>query len=331
MILTTPWVIFLIPFVLILVYGMKKINKPSSLRFPSVDLVSSLNQTWKTRLIRLPFYFRLLAMVLFILALAGPRSVSKETMFKSEGIDIVLTMDASGSMMAEDFTIKKKRTNRLDVVKSVVKDFIEIRKNDRIGLIAFAGLAYTVSPLTTDYSWLSTNLDRIDFLTDEGTAIGSAIASSLARLAKSKAKSKIIILLTDGENTTGKIDPLVAAQAAEALGIKIYTIGAGTKGYAQVPYARDIFGKLVYRPEKVNIDEKSLRKIAEITKGKYFRATSTTDLRDIYKEIDAMEKTEIKEFGYTEYGELFVYVLGAGLLLLLCELLLSNTILLRLP
>lgn len=279
----------------------------------------------------LPFYLRLLAIVLFLLALAGPRSVMEETIHKSEGIDIVLAIDASGSMAAEDFMIKGKRMNRLEVVKDVVHSFIDGRANDRIGLIAFAGLAYTVSPLTTDYSWLKTNLARVELnLMEDGTAVGSAITSSLARLRKSKAKSKIIILLTDGINNAGKVTPLAAARATKALGVKIYTIGAGTKGFAPFP-VRNFRGEKRYRKVRIDIDEETLQEIAQITDGRYFRATDTESLRDIYKEIDALEKTEIEEFGYKEYKELFVFVLVAGLVTLLSEMILSNSLLLRIP
>ncbi len=337
MIFKTPWIIFLIPFVLIPVIWVKRKQRQANLRFPSADLVSSLGKTWKTRLMPLPFYLRLLTLVLFILALAGPRRVMEETVHKSEGIDIVLAVDASGSMAAEDFVVQGNRTNRLEAVKGVVNDFIDARQHDRIGMIAFAGLAYTVSPLTTDYSWLKINLDRIALdLMEDGTAVGSAISSSLARLKKStrtgtgKAKSKLIILLTDGVSNAGKVTPLAAAQAAQALDVKIYTIGAGTKGYAPYPVT-DRLGRVRYQKVRIDLDERTLKEVARITDGKYFRATDTESLRDIYREIDVMEKTEIEESGYKEYKELFVFVLVAGLLTLLCELILSKTLLLRLP
>lgn len=279
----------------------------------------------------LPFYFRILSIVLFLIALARPCLVSEETQYKTEGVDIVLAIDISGSMAAEDFTIKGRRVNRLEVVKDVVSNFIGGRKHDRIGLIAFSALAYTVSPLTIDYSWVRANLERIKLgLIKDGTAIGSAISSSLSRLQESEAKSKIVILLTDGMNNSGKMDPVSAAQAAKALGIKIYTIGAGTKGKAPFPVL-DMFGRQAYQMVTIDIDEEMLQKIALITGGKYFRATDTASLREIYKEIDMLEKTEIEEFGYREYQELFVYVVLGALGLLLVELLLSNTLLMRLP
>jgi Ca-activated chloride channel family protein len=331
MVLKTPWILLLIPVALLFVFWVRRKQGRSGLRFPSVDLVSSLHRTWKTDLSKLPFYLRVIVLVLMILALAGPRSILEETQHKTEGIDIVLAIDASGSMQAEDFKMKGKRYNRLAVVKDVVHDFIDRRPHDRIGLVAFAGKAYTVSPLTTDHSWLKTNLDRIDFnVIQDGTAVGSALASSLARLKKSQAKSKMIILLTDGINNAGKIAPLEAAEAARALKVKVYTIGAGTKGFVPFPVT-DVWGRRYYQEVRIDIDEATLQEIAAITGAKYFRATDTESLRQIYQEIDAMEKTEIEEFGYREYRELFVVVLALGLILLFIEMILSNTLLLRLP
>ncbi len=234
-------------------------------------------------------------------------------------------------MAAEDFTVGGRRYNRLDVVKDVVREFIAGRGVDRIGLVTFAALAYTVCPLTTDYAWLTTNLERIRLgMITDGTAIGSAVNSSLTRLKNSEAKSKVIILLTDGVNNAGEIDPLTAARAARALGVRIYTIGAGTKGFAPFP-ARDVFGRKVYQQVRIDIDEKLLEGIAQVTGGKYFRATDTESLRSIYQAIDALEKTRIKQAGYFEYDELFSRVLLVALMALLIELVLSSTVLLKIP
>lgn len=331
MTLKDPWIILLIPIVIFLLWLFNRRKKIASLRFPSTEFVAIVSQTWKTRLASLSIILRALAVVLMLIALAGPRSVLKETMHKSEGIDILLAIDASGSMLAEDFTIDNKRQNRLEVVKRVVEDFIDGRQNDRIGLVAFGGLAYTVSPPTADYSWLKENLERVKIgLLEDGTAIGSAISSSVSRLRQSKAKSKVIILLTDGINNAGKIDPLSAAQAAKAMGSKIYTIGAGTNGFAPFP-AQDLFGRTVYQKVKVEIDEDTLKKIADLTGGAYFRATDTNSLREIFKEIDSLEKIEIETLHYKEYKELFEQFLGTAVLILFLELILSNTILLRIP
>ncbi len=331
MIFKDPLVLVSLPIILAFVLWASRQDRVAALRFSSGDLVSSLARTWKIRLAQLPFYFRLLAIVFFILALGGPRSVLEQVKHETEGIDIVLAIDGSGSMAAEDFTLKGRRYNRLEVVKDVVKEFIDARSSDRLGLVAFGGLAYTVSPLTTDYTWLKTNLDRVTLnMMEDGTAIGSAISASLARLAKSEAKSKLIILLTDGVNNRGKVDPLSSAKAAKALGVKIYTIGAGTNGTAPFPI-QDIWGRQGYQNIQVEIDEETLKTIADTTGGRYFRATDTDSLRQIYKEIDRLEKTKIEETGYREYKELFGYFLVAGLLLLLSALVLENTVLLRLP
>jgi len=331
MVFKTPIFLILIPFVLVLLFFIKRKQQWATFRFPSSDTILILPRTWRTKLRDTPFYLRLASILLFVFALAGPRLVLEETYYATEGIDIVLAIDTSGSMAAEDFEIKGKRSNRLEVVKGVVSEFISKRKNDRIGLIAFSALAYTVSPLTTDYSWLKANLERTKLgLIEDGTAIGSAIASSLSRLRKSDAESKIIILLTDGMNNAGKIDPITAAKMSEALGIRIYTIGAGTKGFAPFP-VKDIWGRTVYRKVKIDVDENTLTEIARITGGKFFRATDTNSLREIYKEIDQLEKTEMEQFHYKQYKELFGYFLFAGLLILVLGWILDNTLFLRLP
>ena len=331
MIFKDPWIIFFIPVILALLFLFKRKQKAASLRFPSLELVSGMGRTWKTRLIQLPWFVRMGVIALMLLALAGPRSVLEETKHKTEGIDIVLAIDASGSMAAEDFQINNKRINRLQVVQSVVGKFIDGRQYDRIGLVAFGGLAYAVCPLTLDYNWLKTNLERITLdLVENGTAVGSAIASSLSRLENSKAKSKVIVLLTDGVSNAGKVDPLTAARAAQAMGVKIYTIGAGSKGDVPFP-VKDVWGQTRYRKVQIDMDEALLSQIAEITGARYFRATDTESLMQIYSEIDKMEKTEIHESGYHEYRQLFgVFLLTAWALLFL-ELFLSHTILRRVP
>lgn len=325
------WIILLIPFVLGLVIFLKRRQKVTSFQFSSTEIASSLKPTWKTRFQQIPYILRLLVIVLFFLALAGPRSVLEETVHKTEGIDIVLAIDSSGSMAAEDFVLKGKRQNRLAIVKKVVEEFVTERKNDRLGLVAFASLAYTVSPLTTDHSWLLTNLDRVELgLIKDGTAVGSAIVSSVARLKNSDAKSRIIILLTDGVNNAGKIGPVEAARVAKAFDIKIYTIGAGTKGRVPFP-VRDMWGRTVYQNVLIELDEEMLQEVADITGGKYFRATDAESLRDIYEEIDALEKIKIEEHGYKEYKELFSFFLIAALMVLCLEVALAETVFLRIP
>lgn len=331
MIFKDPWILLFIPFVLLLLCLIQRRRRPESVQFSSKQLVAQLPVSWKIRLRNLPVVLRGIVLALFLVALAGPREVLKQTLHESEGIDIVLAIDASGSMAAEDFTIGGQRYNRLDVVKNVVREFIANRSGDRIGLVTFAALAYTVCPLTTDYAWVTTNLERIRLgMIKDGTAIGSAINSSLARLKDSEAKSKVIILLTDGINNAGEVDPLTAARAAQTLGVKIYTIGAGAQGFAPFP-VQDIFGRKTYQQVHIDIDEDLLQGIAQVTGGKYFRATDTESLRTIYSAIDALEKTRIKQAGYFEYDELFTRVLLAALMVLLIELILSNTLLLKIP
>ena len=321
----------MIPVVVVLSWWRFKRQAAPSFRFSSTLLVKDLFSTWKIRFAFVPPALRLAALILFICALGRPQAVLEESKVVTEGIDIILAVDCSGSMAAEDFTLNGQRSNRLDVVKNAVEEFIAGRHSDKIGFIAFSAKAYTVCPLTTDYTWLLSNLSRVRLgMMQDGTAIGSAIATSVNRLKNSKAKSKVIILLTDGINNAGSVDPANAAKVAQALGIKIYTIGAGTKGSAPFP-VHDFFGQTFYQNVSIDIDEKILTEIARVTNGHYYRATDTDSLKKIYKEIDNLEKTKIEETGYKEYKELFVYFLAAALLLLLTEMILSNTLFLRIP
>jgi Ca-activated chloride channel family protein len=331
MIFKDIWVLLFSPLIIIFVYLLKRKDTSSSIRFSSKELIKDFKPTTRIFVARNLIYLRAAAAFLFILALARPQLPLEETRIETEGIDIVLAVDCSGSMLAEDFTIDGKRQNRLDVVKSVIKDFIHQRRSDRIGMIAFAARAYTVCPLTLDYDWLIKNLERVKIGSiEDGTAIGSAISSSLNRLRETEAKSKIVILLTDGINNRGKISPLTAAEAAKALGIKIYTIGAGTKGLAPYP-VRGIWGRVVYQNVKIEIDEETLKKIAKLTDGQYYRATNTESLKKIYEEINTLEKTPIEESGFQEYEELFSKFLLLGLSLFMIEIILSNTLLRKLP
>jgi len=331
MIFNQPWVLLLFPVIAICMYLVRRKATSSSIRFSSEALVRRARPTLKLILSRNLLYLRIAVILLFVLALARPRIPLEEMKVWTEGIDIILTIDCSGSMLAEDFKIGKVRQNRLEVVKKVVEDFIKERKDDRIGIIAFAARAYTVCPLTLDHSWLIKNLARIKIgAIEDGTAIGSAIGSSLNRLKDSEAEGKIIILLTDGINNAGRISPLTAAEAAAALGIKIYTIGAGTKGLAHYPML-GFWGQTVYQNVKIEVDEATLKKVARISGGKYFRATDTKSLEEIYNQIDSLEKTPIEEAGFQEYRELFSPLVILGLILLISEIILSNTILRKLP
>jgi Ca-activated chloride channel homolog len=275
--------------------------------FPQLDLVREIKPTWRVRLRWLPRAARVLALVLLVIALARPQSGTASREITSEGIDIMLVLDVSGSMKAEDF----KPNNRLYVAKQVIHQFIEGRTNDRIGLIVFAGQSFTQCPLTLDYRVLNSLLDKIDFgIVEDGTAIGTAIANAVNRLRESTAKSKIIILLTDGVNNRGQIEPQTAAEIARTMGIKIYTIGAGKPGNAMYPVEDPVFGKrYVYLPN--DLDEASLKQIAERTGGRYYRAQSEKMLEQIYQEISMLEKTEIKVKEYVQYRELFGYFAAA--------------------
>jgi len=332
MILHNPLVLILIPIIVLLfLHKKKKWRVESAFKFSSGELVGKLKDSFKLKLSQQLIFLRLLVIALLILALARPQSPIADSKIHSEGIDIVLAIDCSTSMLAEDFKLGGQRQNRLEVVKSVVKEFIMGRKNDRMAIVAFASRAYTVCPLTLDYGWLLDNLERVKTgLIEDGTAIGSGIATALNRLKDAKAKSKVVILLTDGRNNTGKISPLTAAEAAKALKIKVYTIGAGSVGLVPYP-VKDFFGNTVYQSVQIDIDEDTLIKIAQMTQAKYFRATDTESLRKIYKEIDALEKTDIEEKGYLEYNELFSMFLILGITFLLLEVVLSNTVLRKIP
>ena len=325
-----PLALLFIPvFVALLFFTRRKAR--AFIRFPTSELLSGIKGTFKLRLMKYLVFLRIAALVLLVLAFARPRLPLKETYVYTQGIDIVLALDTSTSMLAEDFKIGGKRLNRLAVVKEVVKNFIEKRPNDKIGMVVFAGRAYTISPLTLDHGWLLGNLERVKIgMLEDGTAIGSGIASSLNRLKDTKAKDKIVIVLTDGMNNAGKISPSIAADAARALGVKVYTIGAGTKGFAPYP-VEDSFGRTMYRPVKIDMDEDTLKRIAQVTNGVYYRATDTESLKHIYNEIDKLETYPIEEKGYLEYKELFGFFLYTGILLLLLEIILSNTIFRRLP
>jgi Ca-activated chloride channel family protein len=244
----------------------------------------------------------------------------------TEGIDIVLVIDISTSMLAEDL-----EPNRLEAAKAVAADFVAGRRNDRIGLVAFAGEAFTQVPLTLDYSVVTSLLAELDpSMIEDGTAVGMGLATAVKRLQASEAASKVVILLTDGRNNRGEVGPVTAARAAQALGVKVYTIGAGSRGTAPVPVNDPLRGR-VYANMRVDIDEETLREVAEVTGAQYFRATDTESLAAIYEEIDQLERTEIEVENFTQYAERFGVPLGAGLFLVLLELGLAQTALRRLP
>jgi Ca-activated chloride channel family protein len=259
--------------------------------------------------------------------MARPQSGEKGEEILTEGVDIILAIDVSSSMKAEDF----KPKNRLHVAKQVVADFIRGRKNDRLGMVVFAAKSFTQCPLTLDYGILLSFLDQIDIgMIEDGTAIGMALATCVNRLRDSDAKSKVVILLTDGINNRGEIDPITAAKTAKAMGVKIYTIGAGKRGSALYPVDDPIFGRRYVRMP-VEIDEETLQEIARLTGGRYYRATDGEALANIYREIGEMEKTEIKTKEYIRYTELFWYFLLPAMVLLGAEIVLANTRFRKIP
>ena len=329
--LGNPWFLVLLPVIIILVTIARHQESMPAFHFPSAEMILGLPSTFRIKLSSSMYILRIAALALIVISLCRPQQMIEESIIETEGIDIILALDTSTSMLAEDFELNGQRSNRLEAVKEVVKEFIANRRSDRIGIIAFGGRAYTVSPLTLDYGWLIQNLERIKIgMNEDGTAIGSGLSSSLSRLKDTETKSKIVILLTDGRNNTGRITPSIAAEAASALGIKVYTVGAGTKGFAPFP-DKGLFGNRVYRRVKIEIDEETLQKIAKKTNARYFRATDTNSLRTIYEEIDRLETTPIKEKGYIEYRELFHLFLLPGLLLIILETILNKTILRRIP
>lgn len=318
-------------FLLLLIPGMavwyyyRLHRKESDVRYSTLEPFAMVKYSMKERLRHLPFILRLAAVALVIVALSRPQSTSKGENIYSEGIDIVLALDISGSMLAEDF-----QPNRIEAAKNVAQDFITGRTNDRIGLVIFSGESFTQCPLTVDYEVLKTLIKPLKSgMIEDGTAIGLGLANAVNRLRESKAKSKVIILLTDGVNNRGEIDPITAAQIAQSFGIRVYTVGVGTIGEAPYP-VQTPFG-IRYQMVPVEIDEKVLQQVAEMTEGKYFRATDNKKLRSIYQEIDRLEKTRIEVRSYRRYTELFYMFIMAALALLAADIVLTTTWLRKLP
>jgi Ca-activated chloride channel homolog len=309
----------------------KRGTRPAFL-YSSVALAKGMERSARSRAGAFLMALRWIALTLFIVALARPQKTESETSVRASGVDIVIAIDLSGSMESEDFVVNRQRVNRLFIAKDVVKQFIAKRPNDRIGLVAFAGRAYIAAPLTLDHDFLVSNLQRLELHTiEDGTAIGSGLSASVNRLRDLKSKSKIVILMTDGQNNAGKIPPLTAAEAAKALDVKVYTIGVGIRGNAPFPRMNPFTGRKEYVPVPVDVDEPTLTAIAEKTGGKYYRADSSDTLRGIYAEIDQLEKTEVEVKKYVRRFELFWIPAGIGLLLLVLEALLANTVWRRLP
>ena len=308
-----------------------KIGGMPGILFSSTQLVVAVGKKRRSRAGAVLSSLVYAAMACLIVALARPQLGRTLEHVTASGVDIMLVLDVSGSMIAEDYVMGDKRVNRIDTVKRVTQQFIEARPNDRIGIIAFAGRPYLVSPLTLDHDWLIQNLDRVQIgMVEDSTAIGSALASAANRLKDRDSKTKIIVLLTDGANNAGKVLPLTAAEAAHALGIKIYTIGAGSDGPVPVPL-KDQFGRTVYQNMVFDFDEKLLEQIAKIADGKCFRAADTRSMDNTFKEIDRLEKTKVEVEKTADYRDFFPIFLLAAALLLATEAILSQTLWRRLP
>ena len=326
-----PYFLLLLLLLPILAWLQGKRGQNTAFLYSSVQLVKPLSGLTRSRAGRMLLMLRWVALALFIIALAQPRLIKGESSSRASGIDIVVAVDLSGSMAAEDFELDHKRANRLAIAKDVLQKFIDHRPADRIGLVAFAGRAYIASPLTLDHDFLRQNLDRLYLgMIEDRTAIGSALTSALNRLRDLQSKSKIVILMTDGQNNAGKVPPLTAAEVAQTMKVKVYTIGVGTRGTAPMPYI-NVFGQKDYQQVAVDIDEETLTKMADRTGGKYFRADNSDNLRKIYAEIDRLEKTEVDVKKYRQYEELFAWVILAGLVTLLLEIILSQTVWRKLP
>jgi Ca-activated chloride channel homolog len=322
------WFLLLLPVVAIL---KGRLGGAPAVVFSSTASLAALGRKRRSRAGAFLAALSYLGLAAFIVALARPQLGSTLTRTQASGVDIMLALDVSRSMLAEDFSIGRSRANRLEAVKAVTERFIRSRPNDRIGIVAFAGRPYLVSPLTLDHDWLIANLDRLQIgMVEDGTAIGSAIALSANRIKDKDAKTKLIVLLTDGDNNSGRVTPLTAAEAARALGIRIYAIGAGTHGPVPFP-VQDMFGRTQYRQVEMQFGEEELRQIASITGGEYFRATDTKSLEGIFQAIDQLEKTKIEVERFAEYRDLFPWLVAFGLLCLTVELGLSQTLWRRLP
>lgn len=305
------WLLILLP-LLIVWYLFKNKTASSSITISTLRIYKRHGGS-KTVIRHLPFVLRLLAIALLIVAIARPQTRSNEERIEGEGIDIVLCMDVSGSMLAEDFA-----PNRMEAMKKVAADFVDARKTDRIGLVIFSGEPFTQCPITTDHAALKSQIYAVrSGILQDGTAIGSGLATSVERLKKSKSKSKVVILLTDGENNGGLIPPSTAKEIAKAYNIKVYTIGMGTDGFATLP--QQTTAGVVRTKEKVNIDEKLLQEIARETGGSYFRAKDNESLANVYVEIDQLEKSKIETSSFARYAEQFYPLAIAAVILLLIE------------
>lgn len=302
-------------------------KRKASIRFPSLAIIKRVPTSMAYRARHILLVLRLLAIALLCIGMARPQFGEAIEDVTTNGIDIMLALDISGSMRTMDF----KPKNRLVVAKKVIENFVLGRKNDRIGLVIFSGKSFTQCPLTMDYGILVEFLRKVDFgMVEDGTAIGTSLLNATNRLRASSAKSKVIVLLTDGANNAGEVDPITAAKAAKALGIKVYTIGVGKDGDQPMEVEDPLFGKRIVSV-KTDVDEPMLKTIASLTEGKFYRAQDAKALEDIYQTIDKLEKTEVKTTSYYKYHELFRNLLIAALIILLLEIVLTHTRFMKIP
>ena len=340
--LEQPWFLLLLALPPLLWFVGKRLQKPPVIRFAAARIfakATTFQSSWTKALCNALYY---IGCSCLIVGLARPQFGVATSRVRTSGIDIMLLLDVSLSMLSEDFSIGSQRASRLEVVKQVTEKFISGRPDDRIGIIAFSGRAYLVSPLTLDHKWLIENLARLNIrrvgdqtalgpsLVEDGTAIGSALATGANRLRDKRAKSRVMVLLTDGDNNAGKIPPLTAAEAAAAIGIKIYTIGAGTNGLVPFPHS-DGFGNTYYSQEYMPFKEDTCREIARIGGGVFFRAIDTKTLKEIFNQIDQFEKTDLEVQKYQNYQDIFGWLLAAGLCFLGATFVLRETIWSKVP
>ncbi len=326
-----PWVLALLLLLPLLAILRGRRGPAAAVQYSGLSLFGELTRARRVRAGGWLSALRYLALAFFIVALARPQKIDSSSQVQESGIDMMLAIDLSPSMEALDYHENGEEISRVQVVRETVGKFIEARPNDRIGMVAFAGEAYLMSPLTLDHDWLLQNVDRLQVgLAGDATAIGSALAVCANRLRDQKSKSKIIVLLTDGANNAGKITPLAAAQAAHELGIKIYAIGAGSADVAKFP-THNVFGQKVYTTIPVDIDEGALQRIADAGGGKFYRAKDTETLKHVYEEINELETSKVQTKQYHHYTEYFMWSVYPGLLLLCCEIGLAHTRLRRLP
>lgn len=326
-----PWWLLGLLLIPLLAWLRGRLGADSAFLYSSVGLVRGMTQLSRSRAGAFLARLRWLALALLFVGLARPQMGHGTAPFRASGIDIVVAVDLSGSMRAEDFELNGQRVDRVTVAKDVLSRFIKARTGDRIGLVAFATHAYIAAPPTLDHAFLLRSVERLDVMRDGMTAIGSALSASLNRLRDLESKSRIVVLMTDGQNNAGSITPLTAADAAKALNVKVYTIGVGTHGTAPMPVAINALGEKVYQQMAVDIDEETLKEVSARTGGRYFRADSTDALREIYDEIDKLEKTEIEVRQYAFFEELMSYFVVPALVLLILEIVLVNTVWRKLP